>query len=204
MISQFARTLAVPLVLVTLTIASGCAGPEKDPPRADPPMPVQKQTKSFGIPWENEFGYVQGVKAGPTIHVAGQFSVDGQGALVGTGSMDAQLRQAYVNVRKVLDQFNAKMEDVVEETIYVTDMKEAVAAASKVRREVYSEHPAVASTLVQVQQLPIQGALVAVAVTATTQQIRSTPSRQDRGGSSGGRGGGRGGMGGMGGGFPRY
>lgn len=44
------------------------------------------------------------------------------------------------------------MNDVLEETIYVMDMPVALTIGPNVRRDVYAmEHPAVASTVVQVQ-----------------------------------------------------
>nr|MBI3612256.1 RidA family protein [Nitrospirota bacterium] len=170
--------------------------------------PTAKQTASLGLPWENEFGYAQGVKAGPVIYVAGQMSLDDTGTVVGIGNTEAQMRQAYANVRKVLSQFNAEMGDVLEETLYVTDMLAALTAASKVRREVYPGQPAVASTIVQVQRLALKDALVEIRVTARAQQAASprpyVEQQSQQSQPSGRRGGGHGGGGGgMGGGGPR-
>jgi enamine deaminase RidA (YjgF/YER057c/UK114 family) len=109
--------------------------------------------------------------------------------------MEAQMRQAYANVAKVLQQFNLTMNDVLEETTYVTDMPPALIAGPKVRREVYTEHPAVASTLVQVQRLAFADALVEIRIVAKAPQVgpsRSSDSQSNE--STRGRGG-RGGMG---------
>lgn len=191
-----------------MIVAGGCAGSDRGRHGGDASMavgaPTAKQTASLGLPWENEFGYAQGVKAGPGIYVAGQMSLDDTGTVVGIGNTEAQMRQAYANVRKVLSQFNAEMGDVLEETLYVTDMLAALTAASKVRREVYPGQPAVASTIVQVQRLALKDALVEIRVTARAQQAASArpyveqQSQQSQ--PSGRRGGGRGG--GMGGGGP--
>jgi enamine deaminase RidA (YjgF/YER057c/UK114 family) len=35
-------------------------------------MTVDKEAKSFGMPWEKEYGYSQSVKVGDTIYVSGQ------------------------------------------------------------------------------------------------------------------------------------
>jgi enamine deaminase RidA (YjgF/YER057c/UK114 family) len=136
------------------------------------PMPPSiKETKSMGTYWENEFGLVQGAKTGGFVFLSGQLSLDEKGIVVGKGSMDAQMRQAYANVANVLQQFNLTMNDVIEETIYVTDMSLALSAGPKVRREVYAEHPAVASTLVQVQRLAFADAIVEIRIVAKSPQV---------------------------------
>ena len=42
-------------------------------------MTINKETKSFGMPWEKEYGYAQAVKIGVTIYVSGQVSHDDNG-----------------------------------------------------------------------------------------------------------------------------
>jgi 2-iminobutanoate/2-iminopropanoate deaminase len=54
------------------------------------------------MPWEQEYGYSQAVKVGDTIYLSGQVSHDDKGNIVGLGDMEAQMRQAYSNVEKVL------------------------------------------------------------------------------------------------------
>ena len=85
--------------------------------------------------------------------------------------MEAQLRQAYRNVIKVLKEFGLTMNDVLEETIFCTDMQAVLNVGPRVRREMYSEHPAVASTLIQVQRLALADALVEIRIVAKTAQI---------------------------------
>ena len=105
------------------------------------------------MPWEKEYGYAQAVKVGDTIYVSGQVSHDDMGNIVGQGDMEAQMRQAYANVRKVLSQYGATMDNIVDEILFVTDMNTAFAAAVKCRNEVFSGAPNVASTIVQIQHL---------------------------------------------------
>ena len=167
------------LVLVMFLLIWGCAEPQRSYPVRDYPMPMPpsiKETKSMGTSWENEFGLVQGAKAGGVVFLSGQLSLDEKGTVVGKGSMDAQMRQAYANVANVLQQFSLTMNDVLEETIYVTDMSLALSAGPKVRREVYAEHPAVASTLVQVQRLVVADALVEIRIVAKAPQVGPSPS----------------------------
>lgn len=116
-------------------------------------MAISKETKSLGMPWENEYGYSQAVKVRNTIYLAGQVSHDDKGNIVGPGDMEAQMRQAYANIEKVLAQYGATIDNVVDEMLFVTDMDAAYAARVKCRQEVFSGNPEVASTIVQIQCL---------------------------------------------------
>jgi 2-iminobutanoate/2-iminopropanoate deaminase len=116
-------------------------------------MTINKETKSLGMPWEKEYGYAQAVKVGDTIYVSGQVSHDDKGDIVGRGDMEVQMRQAYANIQNVLAQYGVTMENMVDETLFVTDMDAAFPAAVKCRQDVFSGTPAVASTIVQIQRL---------------------------------------------------
>lgn len=116
-------------------------------------MTISKDTKSFGMPWENEYGYAQAVKVGDTIYVSGQVSHDDKGNIVGRGDMETQMRQAYENIQKLLTQYGATLKNVVDEVLFVTDMDAAFAAAVKCRQEIFSGAPVVASTIIQIQRL---------------------------------------------------
>jgi enamine deaminase RidA (YjgF/YER057c/UK114 family) len=116
-------------------------------------MAISKETKSLGMPWEKEYGYAQAVKVGETIYLSGQVSHDEEGNIVGLRDMETQMRQTYANIQKVLAQYGATMDNIVDEVLFVTDMDLAFAAAVKCRREVFSTTPVVASTIVQIQRL---------------------------------------------------
>ena len=116
-------------------------------------MAVKKKTVSLGMPWEKEYGYAQAVQVRDTIYIAGQVSHDDKANIVGRGNMELQMRQAYANIQKVVAEYKAKMEDVVDEVLFVTDMDAAFSAAVKCRPEVFSGTPVVASTIVQIQRL---------------------------------------------------
>jgi 2-iminobutanoate/2-iminopropanoate deaminase len=116
-------------------------------------MTINKETKSLGMAWEKEYGYAQAVKVGDTIYVSGQVSHDDKGDIVGRGDMEVQMRQAYANIQNVLAQYGVTMENIVDETLFVTDMDAAFAAAVKCRQDVFSGTPVVASTIVQIQRL---------------------------------------------------
>ena len=114
---------------------------------------LSKEAKSLGMPWEEQYGYSQAVKAGDTIYLSGQVSHDDEGNILGVGDMEVQMRQAYANIQKVLTQYGATMDNLVEEHLFVTDMEAAFAAAVNIRREVFSGFPTIASTIVQIQRL---------------------------------------------------
>jgi 2-iminobutanoate/2-iminopropanoate deaminase len=108
---------------------------------------------SLSMPWEKEYGYSQAVKVGDTIYVSCQVSHDDSGNIVSPGDMEAQMRQTYANIRKVLAQYGATMDNIVDEILFVTDMNTAFAAAVKCRKDVFFDALVVASTIVQVQRL---------------------------------------------------
>jgi 2-iminobutanoate/2-iminopropanoate deaminase len=116
-------------------------------------MTISKETKSLDMPWEKEYGYTQAVKVGETIYLSGQVSHDEESNIVGLRDMETQMRQTYANIQKVLAQYGATMDNIVDEVLFVTDIDSAFAAAVKCRREVFSTTPVVASTIVQIQRL---------------------------------------------------
>jgi 2-iminobutanoate/2-iminopropanoate deaminase len=125
-------------------------------------MAIKKDSKSLGMPWEKEYGYSQAVKVGNTIYISGQVSHDDEGKIVGQGDMEAQMRQAYANIQKMLKKYGATMDNVIDEVLFVTDMNTAFAAAVKCRQEVFSGQPVVASTIVQIQRLAFPDLMIEI------------------------------------------
>jgi 2-iminobutanoate/2-iminopropanoate deaminase len=125
-------------------------------------MALKKESKSLGMPWEKEYGYSQAVKVGDTIYVSGQVSHDDEGKIVGRGDMEAQMRQAYANIQKMLEQYGTTMDNVIDEVLFVTDMNTAFTAAVKCRQEVFSGQPVVASTIVQIQRLAFPDLMIEI------------------------------------------
>lgn len=116
-------------------------------------MKINKEAKSLNMPWEKEYGYSQAVKVGDTIYLSGQVSHDDKGDILGEGDMEVQMRAAYANIGKVLAQYGATMDNVVDEILFVTDMDAAWAARVKIKQEVFSGSPVLGSTIVQIQRL---------------------------------------------------
>ena len=125
-------------------------------------MNINKEPKTLNMPWEQQYGYSQAIKAGDTIYLSGQVSHDEQGAFVGVGDMEAQMRQAYANVQKLLAEYGATMDNVVDEVLFVTDMKDAFEAATKCRKEIFSGRPVVASTIVEIKKLAFSELLIEI------------------------------------------
>lgn len=138
-------------------------------------MALRKDVKGFGMPWEDLYGYCQAVKVDDTIYVSGQLSHDEQGNLVGAAplddngkisdhsNMETQMRQTYANAKKILSEFGATLDNVVEEVVYVTDMDKAMDVAGTVRKEAYgSEKPEVASTIFVTPRLAFPAQLIEI------------------------------------------
>ena len=125
-------------------------------------MTINKEIKSLGMPWEKEYGYAQAVKVGDTIYVSGQVSHDDRGNIVGPRDMETQMNQAYINVQKVLIQYGATMDSIVDEILFVTDMDAAFAAAGKCREKAFFGTPIVAITIVQIQRLAFPDLLIEI------------------------------------------
>jgi 2-iminobutanoate/2-iminopropanoate deaminase len=125
-------------------------------------MAISKEAKSLGMPWEKEYGYSQAVKVENTIYVSGQVGHDDKGNIQGQGDMEIQMRQAYANIKKVLAQYGATMDNVVDEVLFVTDMDAAFSARIKCKQEVFSGNPVLASTIVQIQRLAFPELMVEI------------------------------------------
>jgi 2-iminobutanoate/2-iminopropanoate deaminase len=125
-------------------------------------MAISKEAKSLGMSWEKEYGYSQAVKVDNTIYVSGQVSHDDNGNIVGQGNMEVQMRQAYTNIQKVLVQYGATMDNIVDEVLFVTDMDAAFAARVKCKQEVFSGNPVLTSTIVQIQRLAFPELMVEI------------------------------------------
>jgi enamine deaminase RidA (YjgF/YER057c/UK114 family) len=138
-------------------------------------MAIRKEVKGLGMPWEDQYGYAQAVKVDNTIYVSGQLShddtgnfvapapLDETGKIIDHSNLEAQMRQTYKNAKKILGEFGATLDNVVEEVVYVTDMDKAFAAAGPVRKEAYgSQRPSVASTILVTPRLALPMQLIEI------------------------------------------
>ena len=100
------------------------------------------------------FGYSQVVEsAGERIvHVAGQVPVNAKNELVGEGNFQAQVRQAFENVRLALEAVGMSFSDVVKMQFFLTDMAN-LPQVREIRDEYINTAQPPASTSVQVVAL---------------------------------------------------
>jgi reactive intermediate/imine deaminase len=68
-------------------------------------------------------GYSQGVVAGGFLHLAGQGPYDAAGALVGEGSLEAQVRQVLDNLDAVARAAGGSLHDAVRVGAYLSDLR---------------------------------------------------------------------------------
>ena len=98
--------------------------------------------------------FSHGVQVGNTLHMAGQVGTGASGTA--PDSLVEQMKNAYQHVESVLKEFDCTMDNVVEETWFVTDMHECMTQVQDLfaaRQAIYRKPPEVAQTLVQVVAL---------------------------------------------------
>jgi 2-iminobutanoate/2-iminopropanoate deaminase len=122
------------------------------------PCPGFPAAKSLSIDRDSyrpHASFAQGVEVGDTIYVAGQVSIDEDGKLVGSaGDMDAQVRQTFKNVEKVLAEARATLDHVVKMTCHITDVSKYRDYAA-VRAELFQGNlPASATVVVAALVMP--------------------------------------------------
>ena len=114
-------------------------------------MPIEKTLFRSG-PYADLFS--QGVQVGNTLHLAGQVAMDEAGNI--PADLVSQMQLAYQNVASVLAEFGANMDNIVDETWFVTDVSDCMAqveALFRARHAIYGKAPEVSQTLVQVGAL---------------------------------------------------
>ena len=98
--------------------------------------------------------FCQGVRVGDTLYMAGQVGTDENGSA--PEDLVAQMKHAYAHVQSVLAEYCVTMDNVVDETWFVTDIDNTMAKVGDLfaaRAEIYGKKPEVSQTLVQVAGL---------------------------------------------------
>ncbi len=121
---------------------------------------TQRKAHNPAWPWTKDFRIAQAVQVGDAIYVSGQGPLDAEGKLVGAGDMAAQARQVFANIRAVLAEARATMDDVVKITSFITDTSQ-YAEYSAARAAAFPNHIPASST-VTVAELVLPGMLVEV------------------------------------------
>lgn len=130
-------------------------------------MSTRATTYNHGVPWEDGFGVTQGYSVNGTIYISGQFSHDMQGAFVGEGDIEAQMRQTLENLDRVLAGFNVPRANIAEMVVYLTNPSEHFERCMALYKEYVGEHRP-AGTLIGVSGLAFPHQLVEIRAVAHT------------------------------------
>jgi reactive intermediate/imine deaminase len=82
---------------------------------------IALQPSSMSVPMAP---YVPGTKRGSFVFTAGQVALDSEGKLVGQGDVGAQTQQALQNLKAVLAEGGATLDDVMKTTVFLADIKD--------------------------------------------------------------------------------
>lgn len=99
--------------------------------------------------------YSQGVKKGQLIFTSGQLPIVPETGELLKGNIKDVARQSLENVKAVLNEAGATLNDVIKVTVFVADMNN-FAPINEVYAEYFSEHKP-ARSLVEVSRLPKDG-----------------------------------------------
>ena len=109
-------------------------------------------------------GYSHVAKAGNTLYIAGQVAQDVEGNLVGKGDFEAQARQAYTNLKNILEEAGGSLKNIVKMTTFLTHHN-YVETYRSVRNEFFSE-PFAPNTLLIIESLASPDYLIEVEAVA--------------------------------------
>ena len=98
--------------------------------------------------------FSQGVLVGNVLTMAGQIAVDDNGNT--PDDLKSQMIMCYENILKILDHFGGTLENIVDETWFVTNIDECMENVSEIfteRERIYGRKPEVSQTLIGVNAL---------------------------------------------------
>ena len=107
--------------------------------------------------------FSQGVQVGNVLTMAGQIAIDDKGNT--PDDLKSQMIICYENILKILDHFGGTLENVVDETWFVTDIDECMENVSEIfaeREKIYGRKPEVSQTLIGVNALVQQNLKVEI------------------------------------------
>lgn len=138
-------------------------------------MPTHQLIRADGLS-EPISHYSDAVRAGDTVYVSGQASVDAEGRLVGAGDVVAQTRQVLDNMKLALAAAGATLDDVVKVTVYLARCADRP-RVNEVRKAYFGANKP-ASTLIGISEFAIPGMLVEIEAVAVA--TRRRPARRAR------------------------
>lgn len=111
--------------------------------------------------------YSQAIVSGDMIFTSGQIPLDPASGELVQGDIQAQTRQVFSNLREVLKEAGASLDDAVKVNVYMTDLKD-FAALNEVYATFFTQ-PYPARSCVEVSSLP-KGAQVEIEIVARKPQ----------------------------------
>lgn len=140
---------------------------------------MEKELISTGHGWEKEFPFtpdkqlpwtqVAKVTGGSLLFIAGQTAWDDAGRVIIPDNMGAQTEQVYKNVDDALKAGGAKLDDIVCERVYVTDMEAFMSAGNATRSKFFADAGVITlppMTLIGVKRLALKDFMIEVEVIA--------------------------------------
>lgn len=122
-------------------------------------MPTHTLLRALGLS-EPISHYSDAVRAGNTVYVSGQASVDEHGRLVGRGDVVAQTRKVLDNMKLALEAAGATLDDVTKVTVYLANVDDRP-RVNEVRKEYFGANKP-ASTLIEISKFAIDGMLIEI------------------------------------------
>ena len=130
-------------------------------------MATRQHPHPEGLPRNPAYSQVVAASGTRTIYIAGQVSVDAQGALVGPDDLAAQTTQVMRNVGLALAAADATYADIVKITTYVVNYKpEHRVIIGQARAPFFANGTPPASTLVGVAALAVPEWLIEIEAVA--------------------------------------
>ena len=120
---------------------------------------------TIGKPLKGYYSNSVRVSAGPLLFIAGQVALDKDNKLVGKGDLRAQAVQAIENVKAICEASGATLADIVQVTVYVTDMR-AFDDITDIRDK-YFPKDGPASAIVEISKLAWPEFMIEIAAVAT-------------------------------------
>ncbi|MFD5572579.1 RidA family protein [Streptomyces cadmiisoli] len=124
-------------------------------------MTVQARKFGYGVPWESLYGFSQALQAGETVYVSGQLSHDEAGNFIGAGDFELQTRTTFDNLDRVLKQFGAARNQIVETTTLVVDLRENFDTLARLHAQYFDQHRPT-STAMGVVELALPDQLIEI------------------------------------------
>ncbi|MEO7858893.1 MAG: RidA family protein, partial [Nitrospirales bacterium] len=106
------------------------------------------------------FRLAQGYRVGELLFISGQAAIDQSGRMVGVGDFEAQAKQAFENLDRVLRAGGSSLRNVIKVTIFLTDMTNFDRIV-KLRGQWFTA-PYPADTIVEVRSLYSPDAMIEI------------------------------------------